>query len=101
MKFIIIAIVLSIFLLQTACREDVLKFEDAEKGSIFLSSEPPNAKIYLNNSATEKYTPDSLYNLKQGYYKITLKRAGYRDTSFTVNLERFLKRSYYIKLTER
>ena len=101
MKFILIAILLSIFLLQTACREDVLKFEDEPKGKIYISSEPQNAKIYLNNRETNKYTPDSLYNLEKGYYKISLRRAGFRDTSFTVDLERFLNRSFFIELTER
>jgi hypothetical protein len=101
MKILIYIFALGLILFQTSCREDILEFEKAEKGRIFVSSEPPNARIYLNNSSTNKYTPDSLYNLKKGFYKITLIRGGYRDTSFTVNLENKLRREYHIRLTAR
>lgn len=100
MKILIYIFILCLILIHTSCREDILEFEK-ENATIYLRSEPSNARIYLNNTETEKFTPDSLFNLADDYYKITLRRAGYRDTSFTVSFEKTFRKTFNIELTAR
>lgn len=56
------------------------------KASLGISSVPNGAQIYLNGRNTLKFTPDSLTNLDIGSYSLTLKLAGYNDTTFNVNI---------------
>ena len=55
-----------------------------EKGSVLLVSVPAGAQIWLSGSNTGKVTPDSLTNLTIADHTVTLKLAGYFDTTFTV-----------------
>lgn len=54
-------------------------------GSIFVRSEPENAKIYLNN-VFEDYAPNTISGLKAGSYNIIVKLDGYQDFSKSVYL---------------
>lgn len=51
-------------------------------GKIFIQSNPTGAEIYLSDNSTGKTTPDTIKNLLEGTYKITLKYPEYNDTTF-------------------
>ena len=55
-------------------------------GNIFIQSNPSGADIYLSDKSTGKTTPDTLKNLAEGTYKITLKYPDYNDTTFYSNV---------------
>ncbi len=67
--------------------KNILLKKSVTKGSIFISSEPDSAHIYLDGINTDKITPDTLINIEKGAHQITLKREGYVDSTVTVNVE--------------
>lgn len=56
------------------------------KGNIFIESVPNGADIYLSGEDTKKFTPDSILNLTEGEYRISLSKVNYSDTSFYVKV---------------
>lgn len=50
-------------------------------GSIYLSSNPVSASIFINNKNFGKVTPVEIPDLESGSYKITLSKEGYRGWS--------------------
>ncbi len=69
-------------------------------GSLFVSSEPGGANIFLNNSNSGKTTPDTFYDLSEGSYSVTLKLNYYRDTTINSQIIRRQLTSENIVLTE-
>ncbi len=55
-------------------------------GSIFVTSDPLGAQIFLDNENTGKTTPDSIKYLTADEYTISLKIDEFRDTTFTVSV---------------
>jgi hypothetical protein len=55
-------------------------------GGILLQSTPAGASIFVNNSNTNKTTPDSVTGLTAGNHSVTLRLTGYEDTTFTVQV---------------
>lgn len=72
-----------------------------EFGSIFVQSEPENAQIFLFNDSTGKTTPDSILNLTEGKYDLTLKLQDYYDTTFTTDVEKNKVTDVYINLAPK
>ena len=56
------------------------------KGSVYIQSTPVGAQIWVNNVNSGKITPDTIKNLDSGNVAITLKLAGYLDSTITVNI---------------
>ncbi len=59
---------------------------EVKLGKIILYSAPVDADIFLFGTDTDKNTPDSLTNLSAGVYEITLKKEGYFDSTFTIEM---------------
>ncbi|QOJ28136.1 MAG: PEGA domain-containing protein [Ignavibacteriales bacterium] len=55
-------------------------------GSIYINSNPANAKIYVNGVNTNKATPNTISGLLPKSYEFTLKKVGYYDVTFFVNI---------------
>ena len=73
---------------------------NAEKGNIFLQSTPTGAEIWVKGVNSGKVTPDTIKNQDSGNVQVTLKRAGYDDTTFTVLVLPKQTRSIAVILTE-
>ncbi len=58
----------------------------SKPGSIYLSSSPPNAEIWLDGVNTSQVTPDTLKNLNPSSYLVTLKLQNYNDTTFVISV---------------
>lgn len=88
--FFILIIIISSFFFNT-CEKEVFtginEIEYIENGKIYLSSNPTNAKIYLDGKNTGLKTPDSLTWLKSGNHAITLKMDYFKDTVLNVTAE--------------
>lgn len=56
----------------------------ATTGSMFITSVPAGAQIWVNGSNTNKVTPDSVVNLSPATYNVTLKLTNYTDATFQV-----------------
>ncbi|MGE5682456.1 MAG: PEGA domain-containing protein [Bacillota bacterium] len=59
------------------------------KGSIFVRSNPSGAQILLNGNYTGKITPDTLTDLSNGSYVVTLRLNGYYDSTFTASINNY------------
>lgn len=75
--------VLLIFIILNSCMEDHVL---PKLGNVFITSDPVGAKIYIDDEDQSKVTPDSLNNLIEGEYKITLKLNDFRDSTFYIDV---------------
>jgi len=56
------------------------------KGNIFVTSNPAWAQIWLDGVNTLQTTPDTIKNLNEGVYSVTLKLTDYNDATFSVSV---------------
>ncbi|MBK7106811.1 MAG: PEGA domain-containing protein [Ignavibacteriae bacterium] len=75
--------ILIIFISINSCVEDHVM---PKLGNVFITSDPSGAKIFIDDEEQSKVTPDSLNNLLEGEYKITLKLNDFKDTTFNINV---------------
>jgi hypothetical protein len=85
-KYFIIPILLFISLMFYSCNDTTTNPETPTTGSVYITSVPAGAQIWLNGVNQIKVTPDSLKNLTAGSFQITLKLTGYKDTTFSVDV---------------
>ncbi|MBK8946598.1 MAG: PEGA domain-containing protein [Ignavibacteriae bacterium] len=76
-------VIISTFIIINSCVEDHVM---PNLGNVFITSDPTGAKIFIDDEDQSKVTPDSLNNLLEGEYKITLKLNEYKDTVFYINV---------------
>lgn len=102
-KLIFVYVFLLTFMLLISCDKEISTSAPEPppgKSQINISSNPASAKIYLNGKNTGSITPDSITFLEEGFYKITLKKTLFRDTSFTVQLNKDEKKIFDIDYTK-
>jgi hypothetical protein len=63
-----------------------LKNKEPGRGNLSIESVPNGAKIFLSGTDTKKLTPDSITNIIEGNYEVTLTKENYADTTFNVNI---------------
>ncbi len=56
-------------------------------GNLSVESVPNGARIFLFGVDTKKITPDSIFNLTEGDYEVTLSKENCVDTTFSVNIK--------------
>lgn len=84
------------------CREDVVQFSiEQSTADVIIKSNPNNAQIFLDNSFSGKFTPDTLINLEPGSYLLTLKLDGFRDSSTTIVVEPQNDQSLFIRMNSQ
>lgn len=72
----------------------------ATKGSMYITSSPSGAQIWVDAVNSNKVTPDSVINLDAKTYNVTLKLANHYDTTFTVTVTAGQKATKFVTLTE-
>jgi hypothetical protein len=55
-------------------------------GSIYLTSNPAGAEIWLDGVNTNFTTPDTVLNVSEGVRNVTLKLQDYKDTTFAISV---------------
>jgi hypothetical protein len=72
-------------------------------GNIFISSNPDNAVISLNNVRQSVTTPDTLKNIPLGQYVVKVFKDGYTtdQDSIVVNVEENVTRSIHFSLLKQ
>ncbi len=93
--FLVIVILTSFY-----CKKEFPIEPGKNTAAVFISSYPNDAEIYLNNFNTYKLAPDSITNLKEGVHSITLKKYGFYDTTFTINVLNNHTSNYHTDLSE-
>lgn len=76
-------IVASVFLIN-ACSDSTSDPISATTGSIYVTSVPAGAQIWIDGTNSGKVTPDSVTNVAPGTRNVTLKLANYTDATFPV-----------------
>jgi len=85
-KLILFLIIPFAALLITSCNKTDDPVTSTTKGNIFVTSNPAGAEIWLGANNTSQTTPDTIKNLDEGTYNVTLKLTDYNDTTFAVNV---------------
>ena len=85
MKKLIFLLFIPLMMLITSCSSDD-PITPTPTGSIYITSSPAGAEIWIDGSNTFKTTPDTAENVDQGARSVTLKLQDYRDTTFTVSV---------------
>jgi hypothetical protein len=85
-KLVLLTAILSVFVF-TSCDDDSTGPTDGDTtGNIFVQSNPAGAQILRDGTNTSQVTPDTLTNLDEGSYDITLRLSEFRDTTVTVQV---------------
>jgi peroxiredoxin len=83
-----LAITISFFVLWFACGCSTKNLTQSEKvGSILVESTISGANIILDNAATGKQTPDTLFNVRVGSHKIEVEKEGYLPSPISIMVE--------------
>ena len=58
----------------------------AEPGSLYITSSPAGAQIWIDGDSTGYTTPDTVTNLDEGLYSVTLRLQDYKDTTVSISV---------------
>jgi len=72
-------------LLITSCSSDD-PVTPAEPGSLYITSNPAGAQIWIDGDSTGYTTPDTVTNLDEGLYNVTLRLQDYKDTTISISV---------------
>lgn len=85
-KLIILFITAAAMLIVTSCDSSDDPITPTPTGSIYLTSIPAGAEIWLDGSNTSQTTPDTIHNVDEGLHTITLSLEDYNDTTFSLSV---------------
>jgi hypothetical protein len=85
-KLILLLIIPFAVLVISSCNKTDDPVTSTTKGNIFVTSNPALAEIWLDGTSTSQFTPDTIKNLDEGVYNVTLKLTDYNDTTFSVSV---------------
>ncbi|GBD87391.1 PEGA domain protein [bacterium BMS3Abin03] len=85
-KLILIPIIFFSGLLITSCDSNNDTVAPAQPGSIYITSNPSGAEIWLDGVNTSQITPDTIKNVNEGIHNVTLKLQEYNDTTFAISV---------------
>jgi hypothetical protein len=99
-KYYYLAFVMLLGLFLSACEDSTTDPVDGtDTGSIYIQSSPAGATIYVDGTSSGKSTPDSVLSLSTGSHTIKLVLSNYKDTTFTVTVNKGLQTSKSVTLT--
>ena len=76
-KYIALPILFILTLFIASCSESTINPPPVtETGSIYITSDPAGAQIFINGQDKGQVTPDSVTGLDPGNYNVTLKLSG-------------------------
>lgn len=68
------------------------------QSTVVINSDPSGASIYVDGKDTGKKTPSTLTGINPGSHIITVKKAGYRDSSLTAEVHTFKGKEQKLQL---
>jgi hypothetical protein len=75
-----------VFLILTSCDSSEDPVTPPEPGSIYITSIPSGAEIWIDNTNSNLTTPDTVTNVDEGVRSVTLKLMDYNDTTFSLSV---------------
>jgi hypothetical protein len=98
-RYIFLPLALIIGILIASCSDNTTNPPAVtQQGSMYLTSDPAGAQIWVGGQNSNKVTPDSVTGLDPSTYSVTLKLNGYRDTTFSVTVVANLQTTKFIQL---
>ena len=85
-KLILLLIIPFAGILFTSCDSTEDTVTPTEPGSLSITSNPAGAQIWIDGVNTNLTTPDTVTNLDEGLYNVTLKLTDYNDTTFSISV---------------
>ena len=85
-KLILVLIIPIAALVISSCDTTDDPVTSTEPGNIFVTSNPAGAQIWLDGVITSQVTPDTIKNLVEDVYNVTLKLTDYNDANFSVSV---------------
>jgi len=87
MKKLILLLVIPIAaMIFTSCDSSNDPITPTPEGSIYLTSNPAGAQIWLDGVNTSQTTPDTVTNVDEGVHNVTLKLQDYNDTTISISV---------------
>lgn len=83
-KLICLLFIPLVAVLISSCNDDPIN--PAPTGSIYLTSTPAGAEIWIDNRNTFQTTADTVRSVNEGMRSVTLKFQDYNDTTFTISV---------------
>ena len=85
-KLILLLIIPFLILLITSCESTEDPITPDPPGNLYVTSNPAGAEIWVEGTNTGKVTPDTIKNLDEAVYTVTLKLSDYNDTTFSISV---------------
>lgn len=85
-KLLILLIAATAMIIVTSCDSSDDPITPTPTGSIYLTSIPAGAEIWLDGSNTLQTTPDTIKDVDEGVHTITLTLEDYDDTTFSISV---------------
>jgi len=86
-KLIVLMIIpFTVFLVTSCDTNNAPDTPEVTTGSIYLTSNPSGAQIWLDGTNTNKTTPDTLKDVSEAVHTVTLSLADYDDTTFSISV---------------
>jgi hypothetical protein len=86
-KLILLLVIPILALIISSCNsEDNPTTPVVTKGSLYITSSPAGAQIWLDGVNTNQVTPDTVQDIEEGLHNFTLKLTDYSDTTFSVSI---------------
>lgn len=86
MKKLILLPIIPLMMLITSCNSENDPITPTPTGSIYLTSIPAGAEIWIDGSNTFYTTPDTINDVNEGVRSVTLKLQDFNDTTFTISI---------------
>lgn len=85
-KLFFLLLILFTVLLITSCSSEDEPITPAEPGSLYITSNPAGAQIWIDGDSTGYTTPDTVTNLDEGLYNVTLRLQDYKDSTLSISV---------------
>lgn len=85
-KLFYLLLIITTAVLFTSCDTTDDPITPTPTGNLFVSSNPASAQIWIDGVNTGKITPDTVKNLDEGLYSVTLKLTDFRDSTFSISV---------------
>jgi len=85
-KLILLFFILIIAMIFSSCDSSDDPITPESKGSIYLTSNPAGAQIWIDGTNTSQITPDTVTNIDEGVHNVTLKLQDYNDTTISISI---------------
>ncbi|NUN10529.1 MAG: PEGA domain-containing protein [Ignavibacteriaceae bacterium] len=99
-KILLSTVTLLLSITTISCNDESAVLPGIIGSSLNITTDPEGVAVYMNNVDKKALTPVSLPDVEPGFYKLTLSKRTYLDTTYYVLLKRGLEDKLFFEMRE-